>query len=382
MEGIENNKKGKNIEIIKKYKVVYFIILGVILVISISLIVVALTIKSKNSEAKKDVNIENEIPQQSNVENEQKTLVQRKIDGVMVNIGNDNLLPYAIMIENSIDARPISGINEANILYEIQTEGTITRFLAIYAGGEKIDKIGPVRSARSYYAQIADEYNPLFIHFGGSPDVLNKISKGFYNFYDLNGIIYDQIYLYRDSNRKAPHNAYISTDLIQQYLKKQNISGYGSYTPWKFNSNIQVYNNQKDIDKVDVIYNKDSDLYNVTWKYNSDNKNYTRYLYGKDEKYFDDNGNEVTTNNIIIQFATSQIIDEAGRRNINLTEGGKAIMIRDGKYIEGYWIKDNILDRTKFFAYDENNNAIEYEFKPGKIWIHIIPKENYDLIKK
>jgi len=65
-----------------------------------------------------------------------------------------------------------------------------------------------------------------------------------------------------------------------------------------------------------------------------------------------------------------------------LTEGGKAIMIRDGKYIEGYWIKDNILDRTKFFAYDENNNAIEYEFKPGKIWIHIIPKENYDLIKK
>jgi len=137
MEGIENNKKGKNIEIIKKYKVVYFIILGVILVISISLIVTALTIKSKDNEAKKDVNIENEIPQQNNIENEQKTLVQRKIDGVMVNIGNDNLLPYAIMIENSIDARPISGINEANILYEIQTEGTITRFLAIYAGGDK-----------------------------------------------------------------------------------------------------------------------------------------------------------------------------------------------------------------------------------------------------
>ena len=129
MEGIENNKKGKNIEIIKKYKVVYFIILGVILVISISLIVVALTIKSKNSEAKKDVNIENEIPQQSNVENEQKTLVQRKIDGVMVNIGNDNLLPYAIMIENSIDAKKIANKGRKGVIFATEDTEDTERFL-------------------------------------------------------------------------------------------------------------------------------------------------------------------------------------------------------------------------------------------------------------
>ena len=91
---------------------------------------------------------------------------------------------------------------------------------------------------------------------------------------------------------------------------------------------------------------------------------------------------EGVANNIIIQFVTSQVIDEALRKSINLTEGGKAIMIRDGKYVEGYWSKNNITNRTEFFSYDENGKQAEFEFKPGKIWIHIVPKENYDLIKK
>lgn len=383
----ENKVDKPNIlDIIKKYKRVYFLVLLVIFVASIVLIVInVLSITKDNGKKTNTTVIDNQSygEQNSGTVIEQQNLVQRKIDGVMVSEGEENELPYATIIENSVDARPLSGINEANIIYEVQAEGTITRFLAIYANKDKIDKIGPVRSARPYYADLADEYNPLFIHFGGSPEVLEKINNGFYNFTDMNGIVYDLIYFYRDSTRNAPHNAYTSTDLIEQYLEKIGDSnGNGNYTSWKFSNTPQNYNDQKDIDNIDVIYNKDVSLYNVTWKYNKDTEKFTRYLYGGEEKYLDDNNNDVTTDNIVIQFATSKVIDDAGRKSINLTEGGKAIIIRDGKYIEGYWAKNNILNRTQFFVYDENNNVTEYEFKPGKIWIHIVPKENYDLIKK
>lgn len=387
MESSDNTEKKvikKDIfDTIKEYKKIYFIVLLTFFILSIILIIINIT-KIFDNDKNTIENNTNVIDQNNIEENVQQiNLIPRKIDGIMVENGKENLFPYAAVIENSIDARPLSGINEANIIYEVQAEGSITRFLALYANDQKIDKIGPIRSARPYYAELSDEYNPLFIHFGGSPEVLEKIKNGFYNLFSLNGIIYDQIYLYRDKTRSAPHNAYISTDSIKEYLEKikQN-EGYGYYAGWIFNNDIKTYYGQKDLDNINVIYNKDINLYNVTWKYNVETKNFTRHLFGGNEKYLDDKNNDIITNNIVIQFVTSQIVDEVGRKNINLTEGGKAIMIRDGKYIEGSWTKNNLLNRTKFFVYDENGNQIEYEFKPGKIWIHIVPKENYDLIKK
>ena len=52
-----------------------------------------------------------------------------------------------IMIENSPDARPQSGLNDAGVIYEAIAEGGITRFMAIFQES-KPNYIGPVRSVR------------------------------------------------------------------------------------------------------------------------------------------------------------------------------------------------------------------------------------------
>ena len=68
--------------------------------------------------------------------------------------------PLAVMVENHPDARPQSGLSLADIVYETLAEGGITRFLAIYQSRDA-GQIGPVRSAREYFAQIADEWARL-----------------------------------------------------------------------------------------------------------------------------------------------------------------------------------------------------------------------------
>ena len=362
---------------IKKYKKIYlWVLLGIF---TFSLILIIISIISIGADNKNNNTNNNSTYGQQNTYGYgvEDNLVQRKIDGVKVKKGEENVYPYSVIIENSVDARPLSGINEANIIYEVQAESSITRFLCIYATNDKIEKIGPVRSARPYYAEIADEYSPLFVHFGGSPEALDKIKRGFYNITSLNGIIYDGIYLFRDTSKQAPHNAYISSDLIQKYLQNNNIKeNNGFYSSWIFNDTLKEYKDAKKINTINVIYGTENTLYNLKWVYNEQDKNYTRYT-RDDKEYLDDKGNNVKTNNIILQFAQVDITDEVGRRKINLTEGGKAIMIRDGERIEGYWRKNNLLNRTKFFTYDKDGNEVEYELKPGKTWIHVIPKENY-----
>jgi hypothetical protein len=84
--------------------------------------------------------------------------------------------PLMVMIENHEDARPQSGLQTADIVYEAMAEGGITRFMGVFycgqvAGSEanKYD-VGPVRSARTYFLDLASEYSdyPLYNHVGGA----------------------------------------------------------------------------------------------------------------------------------------------------------------------------------------------------------------------
>lgn len=60
--------------------------------------------------------------------------------------------PLAVMIENSTDARPQSGLTSADIVYETVAEGGITRFMALFYCNSLSDiQVGPVRSARTYF---------------------------------------------------------------------------------------------------------------------------------------------------------------------------------------------------------------------------------------
>jgi hypothetical protein len=79
----------------------------------------------------------------------------------------------AVVVNNLVDCLPQYGIGDADVVYEVVTEGGITRLLAIFSDLEGVGSIGPVRSSRTFFNNISQAYDAPVIHCGGSWGGLN-----------------------------------------------------------------------------------------------------------------------------------------------------------------------------------------------------------------
>ncbi|MEK7072479.1 MAG: DUF3048 domain-containing protein [Patescibacteria group bacterium] len=297
--------------------------------------------------------------------NQNEEIFYNKLDGTKTSKENQDVSPIAIIIENHVDARPQSGLSKARIVYEILTESDITRFLAIYDLSENLEKIGPVRSARPYFIDLASEYRAIYVHSGGSSEALNRLRNDevVFNLDEFFG--YNSGYFWRDDKRYAPHNLYTSSELLSQAKNNYDIVKFSDFTSWKFkdgkSESVQNYD-------IKINYSEDTS-YQVIWKYLKDVNQYERWQ--NNNRHIDDDGSIIEADNIIIQYVQTKILDEIGRKDIKLIGTGKLIVFRDGITIEGSWQKKDASSRTMF--YDEDNNEIE--LNRGKIWIEVVPTD-------
>lgn len=87
-----------------------------------------------------------------------------------------NQRPVAVMLNNLKAALPQQGQSQADIIYEVLTEGGITRMLGVYQSVDGVGKIGSIRSARTYFLELALGHDAIFIHAGGSEDSYENMS--------------------------------------------------------------------------------------------------------------------------------------------------------------------------------------------------------------
>lgn len=123
----------------------------------------------------------------------------------------------AVKIENSRKARPQSGIELADVVYEELTEGGITRFVAVFQS-QVPDAIGPVRSGRLVDAQVVPAYRGVLALSGAREDVLVAIRRAGVPMLadDGHGTLF-----YRESSRSAPSNLYAAgADLFAAAAEK------------------------------------------------------------------------------------------------------------------------------------------------------------------
>ena len=114
------------------------------------------------------------------------------------------------MIDNYPDARPQSGLHDADIVYEVEAEGGITRYLALYLS-DAAAEVGPVRSARTYFVDLARPYDPLFAHAGQNDDTIDFLRElRNSGFADMDQIQRTPDAFWRDDSREMPHNLYVS----------------------------------------------------------------------------------------------------------------------------------------------------------------------------
>jgi hypothetical protein len=141
--------------------------------------------------------------------NDDPVVVEPELPGILMAI-----------VENHPAARPQSGLELADVVYEMVSEGNITRFLACFYQ-QAPEKIGPIRSVRPAFSEIAKAYNSPLAHAGGSEDGLASVRN--LKVQNLDEIYNASRYFWRATDRRMPHNLYTSAELILSGAQKQEL---------------------------------------------------------------------------------------------------------------------------------------------------------------
>ena len=206
-------------------------------------------------------------------------MVRSRITGMWIPAATADNVPVAVMYSNVEEAMPQSSISSADIIYEAIVEGNITRLCAVFENGTTLNKIGPVRSCRSYYLFFAKEFEALYVHFGYSEYAEEYLQMS--KMHGLDGMVYCNFF--RSDDRVAPHNAYTSWNgIIESAVYKGYSQQYpqGYAAPFSFNHDdkhdIQITNGMA----CTTFY--PGFTFNDPWfSYNEDDGMYYRYQSGK-----------------------------------------------------------------------------------------------------
>ena len=278
----------------------------------------------------------------------------------------------AFKIDNNINARPQSGLQEADAVHEILVEGGMTRFLAFFMD-KTSSYLGPIRSARPTDPTVVRPYGGTLVVSGATDGLIPAIR-------DLGVPVLEEQKapaMFRIASRKAPHNLYADTELVRE---KINDRGFFFLQPGPmplYPFGLDQRNWSTGANKITVKY---SEFTTVIWKL--DGEKYSRFII---DSYSENK--EATAHNFITQDAnytdilkTETIVviqgpfykDKATTLPSVLTVGvGNAYVFNNGKFVEGTWRRGDISE--SFVLIDNNQNPILVP--PSTQWVHILPNE-------
>ena len=274
-----------------------------------------------------------------------------------------NQRPILVTINNHPDARPQSGLGAADIVYEMLAEGEATRYLALYQS-ELPESVGPIRSARSYFIDLAEGLNAFYVAHGYSPEAKNMLNSGMID--HINGMQYDGIYFKRSSHRVAPHNSYISKENLVESANHLNIAMESNkitaYSFYEEDDNVKIGMSAKSIS----LNHSKSVKYLTEYHYNESSKTYER-IQGSMLTTDEITSEPIALANIVFFEMPHRVIDQEGRREIDLNAGGKAYVAQHGNMREVRWENRN----GQLIAIESDGSDVL--LVPGQTWVHFVP---------
>lgn len=282
----------------------------------------------------------------------------------------ENSRTIAVMIENSPDSRPQSGLIYADMVYEVVDEGGVTRYVAVFSSNDA-EIIGPVRSARIYYAEIARSFDPIYAFWGTYPECYDVIRSLDIDVLDGNS----EVIAYTDSGWRdysrsdiTEHTAFMSTLKLKEDAAEYGYSLEGGQSPLRFKIDA-VDSERGDISDINIVFSYDN--FSVDFEYNRENNNYLKFTGGSPHTDYE-TGEQIAVNNVIVMITNIDgPIDASGHmvvRTTGTSEIGKAYFFMDGNVIEGTWERTSVFDP---FKYKDNDGNIIL-FNRGSTWVSLI----------
>ena len=210
--------------------------------------------------------------------------------------------PIAVMYNNIQAGLPQSGISKADVIFEGQCEGGVTRLMGVFQNYD-VTSIGSIRSCRDYYPFLAAEYDAAYFHFGQSDFALEFLGDP--ELRTFNGMNGDYNYE-RRSDRVSPHNVFTTPENLVTAMVNKKVSTYldeDYVAPLKFNKSAEPIE-YPDADKCITLrtgyaYN---DAYFV---YNEEDGLYYRYEYGQPQ-VDEMTGEQLAVKNIIFKLVPGE----------------------------------------------------------------------------
>lgn len=280
----------------------------------------------------------------------------------LTGVGVEEVSPYrpmAVMVNNHPAARPQSGVSQADIVYEVLTEGDITRWLAIFKSNPP-EEIGPIRSARPYFIDLADGYDALFVTHGWSPAAERQLRSSATPY--LNGLTYDGTIFQRNPERRAPHNSYVTYERVLEGFRQASVEVEREVSANHFEEERVSYEDDILSSEVTVHYRNP---YTVQYIYNEEMDAYERFSNGEPTIDFA-NQERISLQNVFIIEAPHRVVDDEGRRQIYFNDGGQGILLQNGKALRVEWMNE----QGRIVPMKDGSVV---PFLPGQTWINVIP---------
>ena len=280
--------------------------------------------------------------------------------------------PVVVAIDNHPDARPQAGLTEADLVYEVPAEGGITRLLAVFVTARP-ERVGPVRSSRHYFLDLAREWDAVYVHAGGSPQHYARIARS--GLGDLDGVRDNpqgggRPVFTRDRSRAMPHNLYASLPVALAAARER---GWTVEAPGAPEGRFRFVQAEGELDG--------DPARRVTIHWPGWRRGWVRYVLQDDGRYrretaygvhrAEETGRPIAPVNLLIQFAPSAPIagDKAGRLDVEVTGSGRLLIVSGGRVREGRWEKAGPDAPTLWL--DEDGGPARV--RPGPTWVHVVP---------
>jgi peptidoglycan hydrolase-like protein with peptidoglycan-binding domain len=292
--------------------------------------------------------------------------VHSPVNGLQMPPNANNLIVLGIKNDNNVNARPQSGPQDADAVFEVLVEGGMTRFINIFYESDT-SYHGPIRSARPTDPTVLRPLGGVLVASGATGGLIPEIV-------DIGvPVITDRRpEFFRISSRRAPHNLYADTYKLKKlaiskgYNKVKNPQalfpwGTLDYTKWSSNSFIKL---------------KFSSQTSTSWTWNG--STYIRSYYdayrgsasGVPHNWINSSGNSSQINaDTIISLFCEPYIHPLQLPSVKTVGQGRAIIMHKGLILDAIWKRGSNLD--PFHIVDENGQVLF--IPPGKPWISLVP---------
>ena len=289
--------------------------------------------------------------------------------------------PTAVVINNIRDALPHYGTSDADFIFELETESDITRMLAVYDDVSQVGQIGPIRSDRTFFNNIACSFDAPIVHCGGSVRGRNAgyedSSAKVPNWAHLDATYYEGSFFFRDNDRYEnqgynwEHCLFSNGELIQAGLNKLEI---GEPTDRSTEFGL-IYDEEPGLSgaaatEVTVVFNGGK---TTSFTYDADKKVYNTSQYGSD--YIDANTGEIVTFRNVMVIYTSQWKRSDGeypRSYYELFGEGEGLLAIDGKIVAIKWSRESLESNFVFTLADGTPITLGV----GSTYVAVTPNEN------